>query len=222
MRRGLDILGAGHKLFPIKDVVELLPKGWMLGFFGDDLFGGMAWPKIEKELKKQGKTLRALRAHLHWGNHQLIPVEKCRKLARYYEKVAKKYPEMTVFVSPSCEYDTNHWGEVEKRVKILRKHAPSCVIVLNPGKGIMIPGVLRERHGDTDAFAGEGISHDGKDIFDINQSKWLEKNQDARYALGWSHRFNMRDPGEVPPPPPERTKIPSRQLIKQVINLMKG
>lgn len=216
---GMDYLGLAHPLFVIKDVIQRTPEGYAIGCF-DDPFGPVL--KKLRTVLDSGK-FPAVRIQAHWSNqHKIVPVAKLKQKLPAYEKLALDFPNVKVYVSHSCEYDEPSAQEVKKRVDLIKQLAPSCIPVNSKMRGASTPGVITEHHGDTTAKPGEIISHDGINCYDIDIESWRRRNRDALIKFYWAHRFNLREltkPGQVVPPPSQRTAKPSAEYIESVVRI---
>lgn len=86
-----------------------------------------------------------------------------------------------------------------------------------------VSGAVREIHGvNAMGFAGDIVSTDGQNIYDINAEAWITKNRRADISFLWGLRFNLKEqnhPDQTPPPPLKRTKAPSADYIRAVVRL---
>lgn len=222
MNNGIDYLGLGHRKYPIADIIRLTPKGTPIGAFFDT-FGD-----VRKNLRKvlsSGK-FPACRIHLWWSTaHIIAPLSVVKRGSKAMEKFAKEFPAVKFYVSHSCEpYETDK-KTAQKRIDIIRKLAPS-VIPVNciAGKGAALPGVINENHphqGKTSLSKPFIVSNDGRDILEMDAQRFQRDHKDAELCFLWTSRFNLRDPGETnPPPPKQRTKPPSKELIKCICSML--
>lgn len=211
MNVGHDFLGLGSKLWKVRETIKALPAGCAIGCFDNtwpDNFGD-PMPNVRKILAS-GKV-SAFRVHIWWayGNHPLVSLPVLKKALPRWEKLAKDFPNVQVFVSPSCEY---HAGATVKTVQAcvdaIRKLAPSCIPVLSPWNAPVVPGVITEVHGaDCKAKPGQIASYDGGRTvpgkggagFDeqIGADKWMSNNREARIAFCWSPRYNLTESHET-------------------------
>lgn len=215
---GLDYLGLAHPLFPLKAVTKLTPAGYAIGTF-DDPFGPVL-PRLRTMLKT-GK-FPTVRIHAHWANdHKVVPMKKLTEKLPSYERLAKDFPAVKVYVSHSCEYDEGSAAVIAERVQAIRKLAPSCIPVNSVWRGPTIPGVLTERHGDV-GVRGGFASHDGVNCYDLDVEAWKAKNAQALITFWWGYRFNLREinkPDQPVPPPSKRTAAPSDEYIESILRL---
>ena len=217
---GQDYLGLAHPSFPVKQATELTPAGTAIGAF-DDPFGDVI-PALRTMLAS-GK-FPAVRIHAHWDNgHKIVPLKKLKAKLPRYEKLAKDFPTVKVYVSHSCEYKESKVTEVQKRVDLVRKLCPSCIPVNACWTGATIPGVITETHGTkAKAKAGDLVSTDGDNIFDIDAEAWVTKNARAEIIFLWGARYNLREaakPDQKVPDPKNRNAAPSGRYIQACIRL---
>lgn len=218
---GLDFLGLGSKYWDVKGSLSVFPEGWGLGFF-DTTFGD-----VRKNLKKfldSGKV-SAARVHIWWSDaHKIAPLDVLEKRLPIYERLAQEYPAVKFYVSHSCEYKESSLSAITKRVALVQKLCPSCVVVQTPMKSPVVKGVgLLEQHGtNSKPRTGGIVSTDGQNVFDIDAEKWVNQHNGSDITFLWATRFNLREnykPPQGNPPPPERKAYPDKGYIKGVIRL---
>lgn len=223
MIKGLDLLCLGHRKFPLKDAIEVFPKGWALGAFVD-VFGPEFY-NVDEFLESGKPSL--FRAQLHWdaghnAHEAIIPIKKLMRYCASCEQLAKAFPKVEIFISHTCEYNCYNKTKVEKRLAIIKEYAPSCKIVQSCMEGYSSSKYPIEVHGNAHVWRDDFVSMDGVDITTINVDRWLHGNRTAYAAFGWRSEFNLRRKGqENPPLPKARPMILTKPLIQDVIRRMK-
>lgn len=218
---GLDFLGLGSKYWNVEESLAVFPDGWALGCF-DSTFGDVV-PNLKKFL--QSGKVSAVRVHLWWSDaHIIAPLSVIKQRAPVYERLALEFPSVKFYVSHSCEYNEKDKKAVQTRVNLVNQLARHCIVVNTPLPGsATVAGVTTERHGDKAlGFAGDFVSTDGQNIYDINAENWVNRNRKADITFLWGMRFNLREnthPGQKPPPPKERKAAPPKGYIKGIIRL---
>lgn len=219
MKRGFDALGLAHSKYPVKNVIQAVPRDWVIGTF-DHPFGDVA-PKVKKLIQAGYKTFRI---QLWWSNqHVIAPIPHTEKQAKKWEKIAKANPDCIFYLSHSCEYNESNKQKVIERVQALKKHAPSCVPVDSIFRGVTSGLAIVEHHGDVKVKPGEIISTDGTNHYDIDSEKWRTDNEKALIQFVWGLLQNLReipDPGQNPPPPLARNAVPSVPYNKSLVRLL--
>lgn len=221
---GHDLLGLGHKLFPYKHCIKIIPEGTAIGAFVDDTFG-TAWPQIKK-MAASGK-FPAFRLQAHWdNNHVIVPVPKLTNIARKAERLAILFPHITWYLSHSTEHNGN-LEEVKKRMSLIETVAPHTIPVNNPWNGATIKGYINEKHHSHSWDYSTKYMHswDGANCYDGNVDKWHKDHAGAEIRFLWGLRYNLREvtkEGQSYPPPKERKAIPSKEYIKALVRLQKG
>ena len=217
---GRDALGLAHPLYKAKTLIETTPAGWAIGCF-DDPFG-----PVLKKLRRvlSSRKFPAVRIQAHWSNqHNIVPIAKLKKKLPTYEKLARDFPEVKVYVSHSCEYKENSQAEVRKRVELIRSLAPSCIPVNSCMSGATLDDVITERHGDARIrHPGDIVSTDGTNIYDIDAAAYVKENEKASICFLWGYRDNLReinDPGQPVPTPANRTAAPSKEYHQSIVRL---
>ena len=219
--KGIDLLGLGHRLFPVKDCIDLIPAGTAIGCFFNT-FGDVT-PNLKKMLES-GK-FPAVRIHLWWSNsHVIAPMSAVKKGAIHSQGMAELFPAVKFYVSHSCEHYEKNKAAVKKRIDLIKKHAPSVVPVdcSSVGRSLRVITESHPHENGTPLPTPFIVSNDGRDIFEMNAKGFLRAYKTAEILFLWTSRFNLRDPGEAPPPPKDRRKIPSRETIRKVCSLLKG
>lgn len=228
MTFGLDLLGSCSPHWNVDATIKAFPPGWALGAFGP------GWPNAfgtdTKNIAKICTETRvsAVRFHAFWSpNHDLVPLSFIQKWAPHYENFAKKFPDIKVYLSPSCEYGRGATsGNLKAIMAVLTRLAPHCVPVLSPqGGSVVLPGVETEWHG-TNSAGGKGKhaslgtedSTDGNSITDIDAALWIDENKTGDYCYFWGGTFNM-NPGNNIPHPSARTFSPGFDYMKGVVYL---
>lgn len=220
---GLDLLGLGSPYWKIGDILETVPKDFLIGVFDGswpNAFGNPV-PKLRKLI---GRGYRFFRVQLWYEkSHALIPMDILIKRLKVYQGLKDAFPDTTIYISPTCEIRSTNEGEIRKRLNKVHDLAPGCVPVYSPeGNGVLLPDYIIEHHGDS---TGQAVSLDGTDIKDIDSKKWLTKNKAAIYRLGWTGALNLNRKGEYPngaPPPNLRNKPPTLQEFKYLVQQMRG
>ena len=213
---GFDHLGLAHPLYPVREVIRQTPRGSAIGAF-DTVFGDVI-PAIE-EVVKSGK-FPAIRIQLWYAkDHSLISINLLKKRAPIFEKLAKRYPSVKVYLSHSCEYIEKNAAEVQKRVDILKSLAPSCVPVNTIWSGSPTPSTLMETHDMAAKSNGNIISTDGFSIVQGNVPSYISRQEKALICFLWSDRFNLRTMGTVDSEPKNRKDVPDVKYIKGVVRM---
>lgn len=215
---GLDLPGIGSKKWAIKQTIKGFPQGFALGLFADETFGPLAIKNTTK-LLKTGKV-SAVRAHLNWAGpnpaHALPPESKIKKLAPKWEALAKQFPNVQFYISPSCEAKSNDKAKIKSLLDLTASLCPSCLIVWSPMQSPSIPGYITEVHGKKAAKAGQIASYDGgvkgEALWDTDAQSWVKKNSDAILCFSWAPIFNMAESHNTLPPN-KRTASPSAKTI---------
>jgi hypothetical protein len=162
-----------------------------------------------------------LRVQLFWSSvHMLAPDGVIKARAPLWEAIAKQFPNVKVYLSPSCEYKTNDAHAVQHLVDLIGQLAPSCVCVLVPmPPSPTIASVMSEEHGSK-ATAGNNqiASMDGSDPFDSDIESWVTKQANAEIAFLWCARCNGSEAGPILPIP-QRTAFPTRKDLLSLIRL---
>lgn len=234
MIKGHDFLGLGCKNWNVKDTLAALPNGVAVGCFDNtwpDNFGD-PYEKI-RAMCKSGK-IAAVRVQMYWSYaHKIVPLDVLKKATPRWEKLAKEFPGIMFFLSPSCEYryrddgrSTVTTADLVQRVDVIRTLAPSCVPVLSPWLAPVIPGVKVEHHGaKAKAKEGELVSYDGGGVkaggFDeeIGADVWMMNNHKALIAFCWSPIYNCAE-SHNSLKPAQRTATPSSDYIRAMQRLM--
>lgn len=227
---GFDYLGLGHKDWPIKATINNTPEGSAIGFF-DDVFGDPI--SNFKKLVKSGK-FKVFRVHMHYGtNHKLIDIEQLKNRAALYERIAAAHPDITIYMSHTCEYNESNIDAIKKRIDAIKKHAPHCVPVNCKWRGASVPGIITEAHVSANS-AGKAvldvpngahfISTDGFSATQLDLNWLAQKTRKAQIVFFWASRFNLREVGskQLPLPAPKgRWAVPSKEYIKAIVRLSK-
>jgi hypothetical protein len=220
---GVDTLALAR--MDARMVTQDTPEGWYVGAlegtFGDPL------PNLER-IAREGK-LGGHRTHLfNWtcyrnrscekGEPKITDLATLGKRAAKYQALHSRYPRFGCFLSPWLEYDERDPKKVEAAINVIRTHAPSCTPVLSPYKGVTIPGVLVERHGNK--AKADITSNDGEHLFDSDSSAF--RTSGRKITFGWIPRFNLRVSGEKTFTPPSRRKNkPTPDNFKQVVAVLR-
>lgn len=213
---GCDALGLGHSLWPVTAMVKALPKGIAIGCF-DTTFGD-ALPALRRVLAS-GK-FPACRVHLWWSdNHIICPLEVIKDRAPKYQKLAKEFPEVKIYLSHSCEHNERSEANVRKRIALIKKLAPSCIPVNAIWRGATVPGT-QEKHYQGTRLHLKGptiISNDGHQGAHVTMYK---QHPEALMCFFWLPIFNLRKEGDAPngvKPPPKTRKNPPKECDFKVI-----
>lgn len=215
---GLDFLGLGSKAWPIKATIEAFPQGGALGFFGDDTFGPNAMKNVRAFIAS-GKVA-AIRNQMHWDyGHKIIPIEKLKKALPAWEKLAKEFPGIRVYLSHSCEYSERSLAEIKKRVDLIHSLAPSCIPVQTPMRSPVISGEIVEVHGQQPAKPGQICSTDGEALFNMDAEKWNNASSGGIIRFAWGERCNGAEAHNTLPPP-KREAFPDRKYTLSLLRLL--
>lgn len=216
---GLDFLGLGSKYWKVGQSLSVFPQGAALGCFATTF--GDAMPNVRKFLDSE--KVGAFRLQAWWSDaHSIAPINYLKSELPRWERLAKEYPHIPFYISHSCEYSEKSLAEIKKRVALVKKLCPSCIVVQSPYKSPIVKGELLEQHGaDLKTNIGGIVSTDGIAIFDIDARKWIEQHQNtAAITFLWAPLFNLREAVKPPaqqPPPQERKAFPPKEYIKGVI-----
>lgn len=226
MNFSLDLLGIGSPHWDMKSTMNSFPKNWGLGFFGDGwphAFGDPI-PKVEKIITEFGCPL--IRNQVWWdgaklvSDHKPAPLAFLKKHVPICEKLALKFPNTKVYVSPSCEYRTKDKDYIHEMVQIIQNLAPHCFPMLTPETGSPgLAGFPTEEHGKkATAGAGQIASWDGDSCIDGDTVTWLEDNGCAEAQMLWVDLFNMKEAHNTAFPD-QRTASPNSKDYKSIIRL---
>lgn len=232
---GYDILGLAMQ--DIKIVKQEFAPNYALG----TLAGTFGSPfEYQDELLATGKV-SAWRTHLGNGtckrNNNCGPGEfgpydlkTLKKRAERYYALKLKYPGIPCFLSPYLEHDEKDKNLVNAWVALLRKTAPQCQVVISAFTGYVPPGVIIEKHGNTNTAAI--VSNDGTSLFDANMTydggasqtepRYRYRTNGSMIVFGWVNRCNLRVSGEkVFVPPLQRKAKLTRDNMQQITRLLK-
>ena len=214
---GYDYLGLGSKHWDINATLRATPEGSAIGCF-DSTFGP-ALPNLKK-LLQSGKYPTA-RIHLWWSDsHIICPNSIIKSRAPAYEKLAKEFPAIKIFLSHSCEHNETNPSIVRTRLEYIESLAPHCIPVNCIWRGALLEHEINEKHGSNINLPGDYItSTDGLDIIDIDSERYLKDTSRAIISFLWSHRFNLRQEGLPLPKPLERAAAPSREYLEGIVRL---
>lgn len=220
---GHDLLGLGHKKFPVQRCINLIPAGNAIGYFDDPQ---NTFDDPMKNLKKlmASDKYTVFRAQFHYSSkHDLISMDKLKRILLRYHKLSTDNPHLKFYLSHSCEHQNPNKSEVRRRMEMIGELAPKCIPVNSVIKnGALLDGYINEKHGDTTVNQGWIVSHDGTNCYDIDMESWKERNKAALIQFMWAYPYNLReigDPGQAPPPPDNRTRIPTKQDMESIIRL---
>ena len=220
--RGLDLLGLADSDWNLRQTIKAWPKGFALGCFAGDTFGSKALKKVTKLIKKA--DIPAVRPHLNWSDdHSLPPLSQIKKLAPKWEKFARAFPHVRVYVSPTCEYNSTDKNKIKEMLDLTAALCPFCTIVQNPSKvGAVVPGYMLERHGKTTVLPGQIISYDGgvkgEGLYDIDAEAWANNNSNAEISFAWGPRCNGTEKTKLPRS--KRTAFADGDYIKGLARLL--
>ena len=222
---GLDFLGLGSKHWKVAESIKAFPSGFALGTFDRNVFGD-ALPATKKFLAS-GKV-SALRTHLWYtAGHKLCPLDVIKTRAPLYDALARKYPEIPIYISHTCEYDESDASKVKACVEAIKKYAPKCIPVNCKWRGASIKGVLEETHViDKPHKKPYIVSTDGPGITQKNCPAFQKLHSKALLVFGWDSRFNFREQDDDPvrppnlPAPPLRQRGPSPEYIRGIARLL--
>lgn len=222
----LDLLGIGSPKWDMKSTLNSFPKNFGIGYFGD------GWPhafgnpnkKIESIITRFGCPL--VRCHVWWDGRNLVsqhapaPLDFLTQHVPTCEKLALKFPNTRVYVSPSCEYRTNSISYIEEMVGIVQRLAPHCTPILTPeGNAPTLPGIAKEFHGNhISAGPGDFASWDGQSCIDGDIVSWKKHNAHAEAQFLWVDLFNMKEAHNTLTPD-NRTASPNSKDYQSVIRL---
>lgn len=231
---GHDFLGLGSKHWNVKETIAALPNGVAVGCFDStwpNNFGDPL-PNI-RALCKSGKVV-AVRVQAWWSyEHRIVPLGVLKSALPRWEKLAKEFPGIQFFISPSCEYRWKEDGkgvvtaaDLSARVALVQSLAPSTIPVLSPWLAPSLPNVITEHHGaKAKAKPGEIVSYDGGGSkacgFDeeIGADKWIAQNKRARILFCWSPIYNCAEADNTLKPN-QRTATPNGKYIRAMQRLM--
>lgn len=218
---GLDLLGLAHKLFPFRMILREVPVSTPIGWFWNTF--GHSEDRFKKLLEEGYKTFRI---QVWWADsHAIVPVNVLRVCLEEIQSIVKNYPDITLYISPSCEHAEDNTMEVRRRLELVREIVPLARPVNNPwkGRGADVPGYLTEYHGGNPGRC-DLASTDGTNIYDINASSWVEAYGNKPHpCFLWGARFNLReisDPGQKPPPIKDRKAAPSLGYVRSILRLL--
>jgi len=231
---GHDFLGLGCPKWSVKDTLAALPSGVAIGCFDSTwpLNFGDPYEKVRAMCKS--KKIVAVRVQMWWSyEHKIVPLDVLKKATPRWEKLAKEFPNVKVYLSPSCEYRYRDDGrstvtvtDVQQRIDVIRALAPSCVPVQNPWLAPTVKGVITEHHGaKAKAKVGEIVSYDGGGPkaggFDeeIGAEAWMHNNRKASVVFCWSPIYNCAESHNTLKPN-QRTATPSSDYIGAMQRLM--
>ncbi len=219
---GHDALGLGSPYFSVSNLLKAIPNHSIIGFFDSTWKNNFGDPYAKaKKLATSGKVV-AIRVQLYWSyQHVIVPLRTLRAALPRWEQFQKDYPHVRVYLSPSCEYQFATGQskvtktDVQYRVDLIRKLAPSCAVVLNPlGDAAVVPRCIIERHMDSGKTGvGNIISTDGDNAFDCDFAKLVTDNPQAGAIMVWGMRYNLAQQG-TEAMPDKRTAGPSFEYIK--------
>ncbi len=227
---GHDFLGLGDPRWKVAETIPALLPGCAIGCFDGvwpQAFGD-PMPNVRKILASQ--KVAALRVHIWWGGQQHlgVPLPTLKKALPRWEKLAKDFPAVKIFVSPSCEYGPNtKKADVVAWVAAVRQLCPSCTPVLAPMNGPVIDGCVLEYHGTgAHAKVNQIASYDGGGKkgagFDeeMGADVWMQQNAAALIQFAWSPIYNCAESHNTDTPN-HRIAYPSTRYINALNRLMR-
>lgn len=215
---GLDFLAAAK--YP-NEAIKNHPSGWAFGTFATTFSD--AYPVVDKLLSK-GKCPR-VRIQLLWKddhNYTKADVPQIKKLAQKYNKLAKKYPNVIIELSPCCEHNLN---DPDTYLNITQMSAPNCMMVNTPWKGALSKVYKNELHGVLKKPSGPyNFSYDGgvptnTDSVDSDVMLYRNAHASADIFFLWHARFNLKWGMNDKTPRPERKAFPTSEFIQSIIYL---
>lgn len=218
MMNGLDYLGMGHPKWPTDLTIQSTPKGWAIGVF-DTTFGDVL-PALQKHLAS-GKFPAARIQLWYDSSHCLCPIDIIQARAPLYEKLAKQFPAVKIYLSHSCEYKDSNADSVKKRTDLLQKLAPSCIPVNTIWAGPGSAGVMQETHDCGGKISGLTRLHstDGANAPDLDMNAWQNRFSGAEIRFLWAYRFNAKGGDKDPNAPKDRFCFPDNRYIKGLIRM---
>lgn len=223
--KGLDVLGLGSQYFPLDDLKRLIPQGYAIGCF-DQTFGPVV-PKL-RTLLDTGK-IQAVRVQMPWEDHALTHIDVISRRAPFYEQLAHDYPAVKIYISHSCEHNSQDRNGIRALVLAIRIHAPHCTPVNNPGTGIKVGLCINENHDPDHAWDQPYITSmdgdaAGAGLWNIDCKVWNKTHHAALMRLGWFPELNGRASNETAPPAPpmERKKFATAEQIQTAIDYLEG
>jgi hypothetical protein len=212
---GLDLLGAAK--YP-EIVQREFPEGWALGVF-DNTFGNAY--RVVQTLVDTGRCPH-VRIQMLWSDtHQFGDgdIKKLKKIARPYELLARRSPQIRFELSPFCEHNLRN---PDKYLDIVKTEAPSCQPVNVPWKGALSQKYKNEVH-KTSHMKVPGVpynfSYDGANCVDANIEKDKAIVSSCDVFFLWHCRFNLKWSMKDTTPRPQRKAKPDEKLIDSVIYL---
>jgi hypothetical protein len=192
---GYDVLALAKYCDTYLRAPRLPALSTLLGTFGDPL------PCIEKAIKQGGITdvqVDLIDATC-WRNRKcgfLAPkpddLTAIYRRARRVNELAVKYPAVQFWISPALEHDIKLESILREMFSIARRGCPTCEMINSPFKGLTIPGIPNERHGNR--VKSFSVSNDGESLFDSNSVSY-RKNGEV-FVFAWWNRLNLRFTGE--------------------------
>ncbi len=216
MIKGLDLLAG----CTFKSSFAKYSTQYAVGIFAEAF--GDAYSTVEAALKKG--TLH-IRIHLIWSDTHSFgdkDISKIKKLSAKYNKLALKYPNSLVYLSPFCEHNLSN---PDKYLDIVKSDAPNCVVVNTPWKGKLSNKYINEVHGDHAKPNGIYLySFDGTEATNSDVEKYKKKYADAEIFFMWTGRFNLNWSENDKTSRPQRIKEanlrkPSKDMIDSIAYL---
>lgn len=213
---GWDLLGLGHRLWPVAKTLKHVGPQYAIGCF-DTTFGD-ALPNLKKLLMQ--RRYPAVRVHFWYSNnHTIVPMNLLKRRLPLYQKLAGKFPDVRFYLSHSCEHNEKNKKEVEKRINLIKKLAPSCIAVNSVWLGAGSPNAIKEVHGRKAKALGGIASNDGDDPRDFDMTAWMQRNEHADILFLWCKGFNFRPNNDEPVPAPMARKTPPTDADFKLIKL---
>ncbi len=182
--QGLDLLaGSTYK----KEVIQF-SRQYAIGMFAEAFKNAL--PVADAALKAGCKHLRIQLLWRDDHNFGKSDLKRAKKLAAQYNKLANKYPDACVYLSPWCEHNISN---PESWLDAIQLQAPNCTIVNTPWKGGFSKKYINEVHGDKAAPQGRYFySFDGTEVTNSDVESYKKKHAKAEIFFLWTSRFNLR------------------------------
>lgn len=223
--KGLDLLGLAK--LDTKMIAPLLPNntcmGTLSGTFGNIAPHATDLLSTNKVSCWRDHLLNGPCARSHnceSGEPGLRDFGAIEKRARAVVDTLKNFPSVACYLSPVLEYDERDKTVVQKWIDAIKRGAGDrCKIVLSPASGVVLPGYLVERHGNSYGKA-DVRSNDGESLFEAPSTY---PSEGSSITFGWIPSFNLRRQGESAfTPPSRRSSVLSKAELVQAIGIMFG
>lgn len=139
--------------------------------------------------------------------------------SRAYCRVFRRYPWVSLEISPTLEHNLSHTA-FREQVKVVHRYCPQALVIDNPVAGVpALGGFVVERHG---AHPGGleiacNVSLDGDDVNDVNFPEYLKTHRQCT-VYTWTHEYNCRKRTGPFEDPRERTACPTKSLLKRLLS----